>query len=92
MIFGHAPIIFPAILGVPITYHRRFYVHLILLHLSLIIRLLGDLTSQRDIRRWGGFLNEVAILLFLGITVYSIVRIQSQGPGRAKAGVFSKGE
>jgi hypothetical protein len=54
MIFGHAPIIFPAILGVPITYQRGFYVHLILLHLSLIIRLLGDLTTQLDIRRWGG--------------------------------------
>jgi hypothetical protein len=74
MIFGHAPIIFPAILGVPITYQRTFYVHLILLHLSLLIRLLGDLTSQLDVRRWGGFLNEIAILLFLGVTIYSIAR------------------
>jgi hypothetical protein len=74
MIFGHAPIIFPAILGVPISYQRAFYVHLVLLHISLLIRLLGDLTDQLDIRRWGGFLNELAILLFLGMTVYSIVR------------------
>ncbi len=74
MIFGHAPIIFPAILGVPISYRPIFYMHLILLHLSLIIRILGDLTNQFDIRRWGGFLNEIAILLFLGMTVYSIVR------------------
>lgn len=80
MIFGHAPIIFPAILGVPITYQRGFYVHLILLHLSLIIRLLGDLTTQLDIRRWGGFINEMAILLFLGMTIYSIVRRQNQAP------------
>jgi hypothetical protein len=74
MIFGHAPIIFPAILGVPITFHRVFYVQLVLLHLSLLIRLLGDLTNQLDIRRWGGFLNELAILLFLALTVYSIVK------------------
>jgi hypothetical protein len=74
MIFGHAPIIFPAILGVPITYHRAFYVHFILLHLSLLIRLLGDLTDQLDIRKWGGFLNELAILLFLGMTIYSILQ------------------
>jgi hypothetical protein len=74
MIFGHAPIIFPAILGAPILYHRAFYVHLLLLHLSLLIRLFGDLTGQLDIRKWGGVLNEVAILLFLGMTVYSIVR------------------
>ena len=78
MIFGHAPIIFPAILGTPITYHRAFYIHLILLHVSLIIRLLGDLTNQFDIRRWGGFLNEAAILLFLGITLCSIVKTRNQ--------------
>ncbi|RPJ23507.1 MAG: hypothetical protein EHM33_20710 [Chloroflexi bacterium] len=77
MIFGHAPIIFPAILGVPITYRTIFYAHLMLLHLSLIIRILGDLTDQFDIRRWGGFLNEIAILLFLGMTIYSIVKAQT---------------
>jgi hypothetical protein len=63
---------------VPITYRRAFYVQFILLHLSLLIRLLGDLTTQPDIRRWGGFLNEVAILLFLGMTVYSIVGSRKQ--------------
>jgi hypothetical protein len=73
MIFGHAPIIFPAILGVPIRYHPAFYVQLILLHLSLVIRILGDLINQPDIRRWGGLLNELAILLFLGMTIYSIL-------------------
>jgi hypothetical protein len=83
MIFGHAPIIFPAILGVPITYHRSFYVYLVLLHLSLLIRLLGDLTGQLDIRRWGGFFNEIAILLFLAMTVYSVVRARKRGAAEA---------
>jgi hypothetical protein len=77
MIFGHAPIIFPAILGVPIHYRPAFYAHLILLHLSLIIRVFGDLTNQFDIRRWGGLLNEIAILLFLGMTIYSVVQAQN---------------
>jgi len=74
MIFGHAPIIFPAILGAPITYTPGFYVHLSLLHGSLVLRILGDLFGQMDIRKVGGLLNEVAILLFLGMTVYSIVK------------------
>lgn len=78
MIFGHAPIIFPAILGLPISYRPAFYAQLILLHLSLIIRILGDLTNQFEIRRWGGLLNEVAILLFLGMTVYSILSARRQ--------------
>jgi len=78
MIFGHAPIIFPAILGAPVTYRPAFYIHLALLHLSLLIRLLGDLTNQFDIRRWGGFLNERAILLFLVATLYSTSQTKSQ--------------
>jgi hypothetical protein len=74
MIFGHAPIIFPALLGVPVTYHPRFYFHLGLLHLSLLLRLAGDLLGQFEVRRLGGLFNEVAILLFLGVTVYSILK------------------
>ena len=74
MIFGHAPIIFPAILGVPINFYPAFYAHLALLHFSLLLRVTGDLTNQVDVRKWGGVLNEVAILMFLGMTVYSILR------------------
>lgn len=72
MIFGHAPIIFPAILGIPITFQRIFYVQLILLHSSLVIRILGDLFSNQAVRQWGGLLNEVALLLFLGLTISSL--------------------
>lgn len=74
MIFGHAPIIFPAILGVPIKFFPIFYIHLSVLHASLLLRILGDLSGQPEIRRWGGLFNEIAILLFLGLTVYSIVK------------------
>ncbi len=74
MIFGHAPIIFPAIIGTQVAYSRIFYVQLILLHLSLIVRVSGDLLNEPVIRQWGGLFNEVAILLFLGITVYFLVK------------------
>jgi hypothetical protein len=74
MIFGHAPIIFPAILGLPVTFYPAFYGQLILLNLSLILRITGDLTNVVALRKWGGLLNEVAILLFLGMTIYSIVK------------------
>ena len=78
MIFGHAPIIFPSILGVPITYQPSFYAQLILLHFSLLIRLFGDLADRLDIRRWGGLLNEIAILLFLGLMIQSILKASRQ--------------
>ena len=76
MIFGHAPIIFPAILGVPINLYAAFYGHLALLHLSLLLRVAGDLTNQFEIRKWGGLLNEIAIFLFLGMTIYSIIKVR----------------
>ncbi|KAA0266831.1 MAG: hypothetical protein EDM79_15410, partial [Chloroflexi bacterium] len=72
MIFGHAPIIFPAILGVPINFQPAFYIHLVLLHASLALRVIADYANLHPIRMWGGLLNEVAILLFIGVTVYSV--------------------
>lgn len=74
MIFGHAPIIFPAILGTPINFSKAFYAHFILLHLSLVLRILGDLAGQSQVRMFGGLFNEVAILLFLIMTVRSILK------------------
>lgn len=74
MIFGHAPIIFPAILQVPINFYPAFYAHLIILHLSLTLRVYGDLTNQITIRQWGGLFNEIAILMFIASTIFSIIK------------------
>ncbi len=72
MIFGHAPIIFPAILGVPINFQPAFYIHLGLLHVSLLLRVIADYANLHTLRMWGGLLNELAILLFIAMTVLSI--------------------
>jgi len=72
MIFGHAPIIFPAILGVPINFQPVFYVHLGLLHISLLLRVIADYANLSTLRMWGGLLNEVAIFIFIGFTVISV--------------------
>lgn len=69
MIFGHAPVIFPAVLNVPIAYRSRFYIHLALLHLSLLIRIVGDLIGTLHLRQWGAAINVIAILLFFANTV-----------------------
>ncbi len=68
MVFGHAPTIVPAIAGVAVPFQSRFYVHLVLLHVSLLLRIIGDLATQPEVRRWGGLLNVVAILLFAALT------------------------
>lgn len=72
MIFGHAPIIFPAVLGVPINFQPAFYLQLILLHASLALRVIADYANLQTLRMWGGLLNEIAILIFMAMTVYSV--------------------
>lgn len=74
MIFGHAPIILPAITCLRLNYSPLFYGHLILLHAALIYRTYGSLTLDFTAQRWGGLLNVVAILLFMTVTVGSILR------------------
>ena len=74
MIFGHAPIIFPAVLNKPMAYSPSFYTHLALLQLSLLLRIYGDLTISLSVRQWGGLLNAVAILLFIANTVWAVVK------------------
>lgn len=69
MIFAHAPIILPAVTGIRVAYHPRFYAHLFLLHASLIVRVTGDLITSPPLRAWGGLLNLAAIVLFLLNTV-----------------------
>jgi len=74
MVFGHAPIIFPAVLRVAVPYHPVFYVPLALLHLSLALRLAGDLAVQPDWRSMGGALNAVALLAFILNTIAAVIR------------------
>lgn len=74
MIFGHAPVIVPAVLGVQVPYTPIFYLHLGLLHLSLLLRVVGDGLLLFPLRRWGGLLNEVAVLLFLLVTAVAVQR------------------
>jgi len=71
MIIGHAPIIFPSVLGIALPFRPAFYSHLVLLHVSLVLRIVGDLTAWWPGRLGGGLLNVVAVLLFLGNMVTS---------------------
>lgn len=78
MIFGHAPVIFPAVLGRPLSYGAHFYGHTALLHAALALRIAADLAGWFDLRRWGGMLNGIALLLFLIVTVLSLRRTISR--------------
>jgi len=74
MVFGHAPIILPAVLRVAVPYTPYFYLPLALLHLSLLLRLAGDWTLSAQARAWGGALNGVALLAFVLGTIAAVLR------------------
>jgi hypothetical protein len=65
MIFAHAPIILLTITGLALPFQNIFYLHAGLLHLSLLLRIAGDLWPSLSLQRWAGLLNAGAILLFL---------------------------
>ena len=74
MIFGHAPIILPAVLGVAVGFRRSFYAHLVLLHATLVLRVAGDLLGWLPGRRWGGLGNVAALVLFGLCTAWGVLR------------------
>ncbi len=72
MIFGHAPVIFPAVLVTQPLFRRWFYSHVVLLHAALLLRIGGDIATWLPGRQWGGIMGAVAIALFLVNTVASL--------------------
>src|SRR5262249_34012675 len=76
-ICGHAPIVFPAVLHRPLPYSRMLYLPLIVLHVSVAMRLAGDLSEEVGrFRAWGGLWNAVAIGLFAARTAGSLLTVR----------------
>lgn len=81
MVFGHGPIIVPAVLRVAVPYHPAFYVPLVLLHGSLFVRLAGDATATPTLARAGAIANALALLVFIATMLAAVLR------GRHAAGL-----
>ncbi|HET7011203.1 MAG TPA: hypothetical protein VFI11_10540 [Anaerolineales bacterium] len=79
MVFGHAPIILPAITGRSIVYAPGLNVPLILLQASLVLRLAGDFAARSVWRQWGGILGALAIVGFFGLMALSLLRSADTG-------------
>lgn len=65
MVFAHAPLIAPGLLGLQIPFTPAFYAPLALLQVSLAARVAGDLSGWPAARAYGGLLNAAALALFL---------------------------
>lgn len=74
MVFGHAPIILPAVLHVKLPYHPAFYAPLALLHASLLVRLGGDGFGSSEVLRLGAALNALALGAFVIGSAFAVWR------------------
>jgi hypothetical protein len=87
MVFAHAPVILPAVLGIPLPYRPAFYLHIGVLHASLALRIVGDLSEGLGRWRvWGGLFNAVALVIFMVNTGRSIAMARPLAPAVRHAG------
>ena len=73
MVFGHAPIILPAVTRFALPYHPVFYAPLALLQASVAVRVAGA-AAGFDVLRAGAVLNALALAAFLLNTVAAVLR------------------
>ena len=73
MVMGHAPVILPAVARIKLRFTAWFYVPLVLLHASLMLRLGAGFASP-ELRSIGAVLNAVALALFAVTVVASAFR------------------
>jgi hypothetical protein len=80
MILAHAPVILPAVLRRPLPYRPLMVLPAVLLHASLVLRLLvGDAYGVGAAWQGGGAVNIAAVLLFAAVAAWSV----ATAPARA---------
>ncbi len=70
MVFAHAAVIVPAVTGIDLPYRSIWWVPLVVLHVSLLARVVGRLTGT-VLYTWGGVGHVVAIATFVAMGVGS---------------------
>ena len=87
MVFGHAPIILPAVTTMQFHWHRGFYFPLLLLHLSLAVRVMAGITEWFALRQYAAIANAVALLLFMLMAVTGLRNRRQKPPTNAPSDV-----
>jgi hypothetical protein len=81
MVFGHAPIIFPAVTRIRVPYQPILYLPLALLHATLALRVGAGLADNFQLRHSAALLNGLVLLVFI-VTMVSVVRRHGTGGAR----------
>lgn len=78
MIFGHAPIILPAVTGLRVRYSAAAYAPLFLLHLSVLLRIAADLLGRTDLRSISGPATIIALASYAATLIIASRRLASR--------------
>jgi hypothetical protein len=77
MIFAHGPIILPGVLGISIKpYHPLLYLWLFLLFVSLCLRLFANVILDTELRKLGGLLSALCIVLYFLTMLTQLIRLR----------------
>jgi hypothetical protein len=71
MVFGHAPIILPAVAGIRVRVNAAAYFPLGLLHLSLLLRIAADFHDWIELRALSGPITVVALVGYAGVLIWT---------------------
>ncbi len=74
MVVGHAPVILPAVLRRPVTFHPAAWGPLVLLHASVATRVVTDALEHGRGRMAAAALNAAALAAFAAVTAWTVVR------------------
>ncbi len=80
MVFGHAPIILPAVTRLQFHWHKGFYLPLAVLHFSLAARVVAGLTERFPLRQYAAITNALALVLFMLLVMTSLRRNRQARP------------
>ncbi|MEN8238310.1 MAG: hypothetical protein ABFR53_03800 [Actinomycetota bacterium] len=84
MVFGHSIIVIPVFTNLSFPYHKVMWLPLAFLHMSLVIRAYGDIALSFEIKQWGGMLNTIALALFAGVALVTVVKANTS-PSTSRA-------
>lgn len=74
MVFGHAPIVAPALLRVSLPWHPLLPVPALLLHASLLLRVIGDASGERAWVRAGAQGTAATLVAFVALALVLVLR------------------
>lgn len=74
MIFAHAPVIFPAVAGIQLQWHRGHYVHLYAMSLALLARCAAGALGWVELKRGASMATALVLLIFLFNQLLSAVQ------------------